>query len=88
MFVTVVHEPFLIFFSRMLDSLCKKVPFREAQLDLLLNLIGTNTDDDPWPCIYIYGHTATGKSLAVRSVLEALKVYLYQIVTQQFYIQG
>ncbi|PSN39600.1 Origin recognition complex subunit 5 [Blattella germanica] len=55
----------------MLTKLCEKIPCRKQQICSVLDIIKQDDDVVP-PAVFIYGHTATGKTLVMRNVLEAL----------------
>ncbi|KAG1650951.1 Origin recognition complex subunit 5 [Nymphon striatum] len=57
-----------------MENLSDRILFRKEQIDLLSGLIGTDESEIPWPCIYIYGHQATGKSFVTKAVLDSLPV--------------
>ncbi|XP_014770006.1 origin recognition complex subunit 5 isoform X1 [Octopus bimaculoides] len=58
-----------------LDSVAKlqnALPCRTKQIQLLVNLFGKKSQISP-PALFIYGHTGTGKTLVVRSILDELQ---------------
>ena len=78
-----------------------RLPCRNNQLHVLLKLLGPRTSIAS-PCLFLYGHTATGKSLVVETLLKELKVSvcldclsvckiiicLLRAVPRTFYLRG
>ena len=56
-----------------LDDLFQTIRFRQTQIVSLLNLFG-ESHSYACPSIFIYGHTATGKTFALETIFELLKV--------------
>ncbi|XP_074645442.1 origin recognition complex subunit 5-like [Tubulanus polymorphus] len=54
-------------------SLFEKLPCRDKQIQLLLSLFGPR-DQIAAPSLFIYGHTATGKTDVVKSIMNTLKL--------------
>ncbi|XP_056001217.1 origin recognition complex subunit 5-like [Ostrea edulis] len=54
-------------------SLTKLLPCRESQIKLLTTLFGKRGDMTV-PALFVYGHTATGKSAVINSVLKTHKL--------------
>ena len=55
------------------EELKEKLPCRKSQLHMLLRLFARRTSL-ACPCVFVYGHTATAKSLVVETLLIDLQV--------------
>lgn len=56
-----------------METVLAKAPNRESQIMTLLNLFGSRSDL-ACPSIFIYGHTSSGKSLVIKTLMKHLKV--------------
>ncbi|XP_067683053.1 origin recognition complex subunit 5-like [Haliotis asinina] len=56
-----------------LENLKKRTPCRSSQIEILLQLFGEAAHYTP-PALFVYGHTATGKSCIVNGILRSLKL--------------
>ncbi|XP_065918438.1 origin recognition complex subunit 5-like isoform X3 [Dysidea avara] len=56
-----------------LEELYKKIPCRRKQIDTLTRLF-ESSDHHMYPAVFVYGNTATGKSLVIQKVLDVVKV--------------
>ena len=54
-------------------ELCSWLPGRQKQVELLLTIFGEPTSV-AYPSLYVWGHSGTGKTLVVQSVLKKLQV--------------
>ncbi|XP_001624329.2 origin recognition complex subunit 5 [Nematostella vectensis] len=55
------------------EKALKRIPCRETQIGKLISLFG-GKESVPCPAIFVYGHTATGKSLVVKTLLKVLEL--------------
>ncbi|XP_070558277.1 origin recognition complex subunit 5-like [Ptychodera flava] len=55
----------------LVSQLYKSLPCRQSQISTLLALFGERTHTG-CPCLFVYGHTATGKSAVVNTMLQTL----------------
>ncbi|XP_021935716.1 origin recognition complex subunit 5 isoform X2 [Zootermopsis nevadensis] len=62
----------------MQKMLCQDIPCRNYQISCIMELIGQPGEPLP-PAVFVYGHTATGKTLVVSHILEALQ-YSHAVV--------
>lgn len=62
----------------MKEVLLQDIPGRNDQISFILELIGQPGEPVP-PAIFVFGHTATGKTLVVTRVLEELQ-YIHAVV--------
>ena len=56
-----------------LQNLYSKVICRKVEIDTLLSLLG-DRKSYPCPAVFVCGHTATGKSFLVQTLLKDLEV--------------
>eukprot|EP01135_Chromosphaera_perkinsii_P000656 Nk52_evm23s147 gene=Nk52_evmTU23s147 len=59
---------------KLFQSLSKKLPGRKAEIEQLLDLFGERYQQSISKAIYIYGHSGTGKTMVVQTLLEELRV--------------
>ena len=67
-----------------IDELFEKVPCRNEQIKLLSDLFG-EPSLTVFPSIFIYGHTSTGKTTVIRSVLTLTKCQYIIVDCIEFY---
>ncbi|XP_071551876.1 origin recognition complex subunit 5 [Panulirus ornatus] len=65
-------------------DITQQIPCRKTQIQLLASIVGKA--DCPLPsCIFLYGHSGTGKTLVTTSVLEKLGVLTSHVNCVEFY---